>query len=123
MPKKVILLLVLICVAPVVAGAASEGGLTFLGNIEEVSSKTQMTPMGATEKFLVIKLDSKPKIDFRITAGDAARFGLIDTTQPSAVLRPGQVKGIGWKVRLTCNKQERFAGGPIYMVVKLERLD
>jgi hypothetical protein len=123
MPKRVILLLVLICVAPVVAGAASEKGLTFVGNIEEISSKTQMSGIGAMERFLTIKLDSKPKLDFRITAGDAASFGLIDTAQPSAVLRPGQVKGVGWKVRLTCNKQEKFGGDPIYMVVKLERLD
>jgi len=79
--------------------------------------------VGATEKFLTIKLDNKPKLDFRITTEDAARFGLTDTAQPSAVITPGKIKGVGWKVRLTCDKQVKLGGEPHYMVLKLERLD
>jgi hypothetical protein len=123
MLKKVILLVVLICAVPVLAAAAQSKGLTFVGKIDEIAAKTQMTAIGATERFLTIKLDSKPKLDFRITARDAARFGLTDTSQPSAVLTPGQVNGVGWKVRLTCDKHEQFGGDPIYRVIKLEKLD
>ena len=53
---------------------------------------------------------------------NAARFGLIDTDQPSAVITPGKVKGLGWKVRLTCDKKSTL-GEPTYMVTNLERLD
>jgi hypothetical protein len=123
MLKKVILLFVLICAATVFAAAAQDSGLTFLGNIEEISTKTTMTPMGGMEKYLVLKLDSKPRIDFRVTGSDAARFGIIDSSQPSAVLTPDKIKGVGWKVRLTCNKSETLGGPPIYLVTKLERLD
>jgi hypothetical protein len=125
MLKKVLFLGVLICLVPVLAGAASERGLTFVGKIEEIAIKSTISPvgMGPGEKSLVIKLDSKPKIDFRITNKDAARYGLIDTSRTSAVLLPGQVKGVGWKVRLTCNKEERLGGEPTYLVTKLERLD
>ncbi|OGP70661.1 MAG: hypothetical protein A2Z73_06440 [Deltaproteobacteria bacterium RBG_13_60_28] len=121
MLKKAILLLVLIW-AVTVFSAAAQTTLIFVGKIEEVATKTQMTGMGSTEKYLSIKLDSKPKLDFRITARDAARFGLTDTAQPSAVITPGKIKGVGWKVRLTCDKKTTL-GDPIYMVLKLERLD
>lgn len=121
MLKKVILLLVLIW-AVTVFSAAAQTTLIFVGKIEEIATKTQMTAVGATERYLTIKLDSKPKLDFRITTRDAARFGLTDTAQPSAVLTPGQVNGLGWKVRLTCDKKTTL-GDPIYLVLKLERLD
>jgi hypothetical protein len=123
MRKKVIFLFLLICLVPVLAWAGSEKGLTYVGKIEEIATKTNMTPMGTREKVLVIKLDSKPKLNFRMAARDAARFGLIDNAQLKAVLTPGQVKGVGWKVRLTCDKEEQWGGEPIYQVVKLEKLD
>jgi hypothetical protein len=122
MLKKVILLLVLIC-AVTVFSTAAQTTLLFVGKIEEISLKTNMKPLGGSEKILVIKLDTKPKLDFRMTARDATRYKLIDTAQPSAVLTPGQVNGVGWKVRLTCNKQEILGGEPHYQVIKLERLD
>ena len=123
MLKKVIILLVLALLPAVTVLAASEQttGLTFVGKIEEIASKTVMGTLG-TERFLTIKLDSKPKLDFRITAMNAARFGLIDTDQPSAVITPGKVKGLGWKVRLTCDRKTSL-GDPVYMVTNVERLD
>jgi hypothetical protein len=120
--KKIIPLIILFMAAMVIAAGAQDKA-TFSGKIEEIAIKTTMTPVGAMEKSLVIKLDSQPKKDIRAAAADAARFGLIDTDQPGAVLKPGQVKGVGWKVRLTCEKKSSFGGDPVYQVVNLEKLD
>ena len=106
----------------VLAASEQSTGLTFVGKIEEIASKTVTGPVGAMEKYLSIKLDSKPKLDFRVTNIDASRFGLIDTAQPSAVLTPGKIKGLGWKVRLTCDKKTTMSD-PYYLVTNLERLD
>jgi hypothetical protein len=120
--KKIIPLIILFMAVTVIAAGAQEKA-TFTGKIEEIAIKTTMTPVGAMEKSLVIKLDSQPKKDIRTTAADAARFGLIDTDQPGSVLKPGQVKGVGWKVRLTCEKKSTFGGEPTYQVINLEKLD
>jgi len=126
MLKKVIILLVLLSVPAMVLAASEQStGLIFLGKIDEISLKSNISPvgMGPVEKSLAIKLDSKPNLDIRITSRDAARFGLIDTPSPSAVLAPGKIKGQGWNVRLTCDKKTVFGGESIYMVTKLEKLD
>jgi len=120
--KKLILLMILLFVVTVLTAGAQEK-ISFTGKIEEIAIKTAMTPLGAMEKSLVIKLDSQPKKDIRAAAADAARFGLIDTDQPGAVLKPGQVKGVGWKVRLACEKKSSFGGDPVYQVINLEKMD
>ncbi|MBI4642504.1 MAG: hypothetical protein HY790_01190 [Deltaproteobacteria bacterium] len=123
MLKKIFpIVLLLLFAFTALAGAAQDTGLTFVGKIEEIAIKTSMGPMGGMEKNLAIKLDSKPKLDIRVTTRDASRFGLIDTDQPSAVLTPGKIKGLGWKVRLTCDKKTTMSE-PFYMVTNLERLD
>jgi hypothetical protein len=122
MLKKIVLLLVLLFVVMVLSGAEQTTGLIFEGKIQEISSKTTLTPT-SKENFLVIKLDSKPNVEFRLTAADGARFGLIETKGPSPIITPGRVKGLGWKVRLTCDKQTFAFSNPIYMVTNLERLD
>jgi hypothetical protein len=122
---KRIFLLVLLLVALAVfaeATAARDTGLTFTGKIEEVAIKTSVGPMGGMEKNLAIKLDSKPKLDFRMSTGNAARYGLLETDQPSLVMTPGKIKGVGWKVRLTCDKKETMSE-PYYVVTRLERLE
>jgi hypothetical protein len=122
MLKKFFPILLLLFAFADLSMAAQDTGLTFVGKIEEISMKTSMGPMGGMEKNLAIKLDSKPKLDFRMTAMDASRFGLIDTDQPSAVLTPGKIKGLGWKVRVTCDKKATM-GDPYYLVTNLEKLD
>jgi len=123
MLKKIILLLIVIWPLTALAAGEQSMGLIFTGKIEEISSRTDMMPnIGAREKFLIIKLDSKPKTEFRITAKNAARFGLIDNEEPGAVITPGKIKGLGWKVRLTCDKKGTF-GEPYYLVSNLEKLD
>jgi hypothetical protein len=124
MVKKIFLILAMVVAPAVTALAADQStGLIFTGKIEELALKTSMlTELGKAERYLSIKLDNKPKGDFRIKTKDAARFGLIENTEPSAVLTPGKVRGVGWKVRLTCNKKLTL-GEPIYLVTSLERLD
>lgn len=125
MTKKIILFLILLAL-PVMALAGTEQttGLIYLGKIEEIAVKSVISPvgMGSSQKYLSIKLDSNPKMDFRVTAADAVRFHLLDTDQPSAVMAPGRLKGQGWKVRLTCEKKTT-AGEPFYLVIRLDRLD
>ncbi|MHB8068005.1 MAG: hypothetical protein ACYDIC_08905 [Desulfobaccales bacterium] len=125
MMKKIILFLICLSL-PLMALAGTEQttGLTYIGKIEEIAVKSVISPvgMGAAQKYLSIKLDSKPKLDFRVTAKDAVTFHLTDTDQPSAVLAPGKLKGQGWKVRLTCEKKTTM-GEPFYLVTNLERLD
>ena len=125
MTKKIILFLIIFTL-PVMALAGMEQttGFIFSGKIEEIAVKNVISPagIGPAKKFVSIKLDSKPKLDIRVTAEDAVSFHLLKTDQPSAVLTPGKLQGQGWKVRLTCNKMTT-AGEPFYLVVKLERLD
>lgn len=123
MTKNIILFLILLSL-PVMALAGTEQttGLTYIGKIEEIAVKSVISPTGPMEKYVSIKLDSKPKLDFRVTAKDAVTFHLIATDQPSAVLAPGKLKGQGWKVRLTCEKKTTM-GEPFYLVTNLERLD
>jgi hypothetical protein len=126
MLKKVILFVLMLSLPAMVLAAPDQStGLIFIGKIEEIALKSNISPkgMGPVEKTLAIKLDSKPHLDLRITTKDAARFGLIDTAHPSAVLMPGQVKGVGWRVRLTCDKITVFGGESIYKVVKVDRLN
>jgi hypothetical protein len=127
MLKKVILFILSLCMVTMLAGtvlAALEqtSGLTFVGKIEELAIKTTMTPVGGMEKFLAIKLDSKPKMDFRVSLKDAASYGLIDRDHLSTVLTPDKIKGLGWKVRLTCDKKSTMSD-PNYLVTNLKRLD
>ncbi len=125
MTKKIILFLILLSLpAMALAGMEQTTGFIFTGKIEEIAVKSVISPvgMGPGRKFVSIKLDSKPKLDIRVTAEDAVSFHLLKTDQPSAVLTPGKLQGQGWKVRLTCDKKTT-AGEPFYLVIKLERLD
>ena len=118
--KKVILFVVLICLGTVFSAAAAD--VTFKGKIEEIAMKTMLTPLGGSEKMVILKLDTEPDLEFLVTASDAVKIGLI-TSRPSIVLRPSQVKGVGWKVILTCTKRSTFGGEPTYPVKKLKILD
>jgi len=122
MLKKIFPLVLLLVGLSAISAAARDTGLTFTGKIEEIAIKTSVGPLGGMEKNLAIKLDTKPKLDIRVSTRDAHRFGLIDTDQPSMVMTPGKIKGLGWKVRLTCDKKTTMSE-PFYVVTKLERLD
>ncbi|MDD2902698.1 MAG: hypothetical protein PHU44_09730 [Syntrophales bacterium] len=120
--KKIILLAVLVCMGTVVSAAAQDSVQTFTGKIEEIAMKTMLSPMGGSEKMVTLKLNTHPKLEFRMRASDATMIGLI-TSQSSAILMPNQVKGVGWKVTLTCEKKTTFGGEPVYLVTKLLKHD
>ena len=106
-----------------VGAASGQATVYFRGKITEIS-KAMAMGLGKTGTFFIIKLDSKPKLDFRISQEDAVKFGLIEATGSAAVLTPKQLKGVGWQVKLTCSKEEQTFGiAPIYWVRSVERMN
>ncbi len=74
--------------------------------------------------FYTLKLSEYPKIQFRLTPADAARFGVIDKAGPTGVVTPKMSKGMGWRVKLTCdNKNLGEYKAPVYKVTSLVRLE
>jgi len=68
-------------------------------------------------------LDEYPRAQFRLTLDDAVRYGLIEKAGPTGVVTPKMSKGIGWKVKLTCDPN--YAGdpkSPTYKVTSLVKL-
>jgi hypothetical protein len=106
------------------AGAVSaQTTKTFTGKITEIAKGSQLD-IAKTDIFYTIKLEEHPKIQFRLTPEDAARFGVIDKAGPTGVLTPKMNKGLGWSVKLTCdgnNLGENRA--PVYKVTALVRLE
>ncbi len=103
-------------------GAAyGQPGIYYTGKITEISKGTPLG-LGKTGTFFIIKLDSTPKMDFRILQEDAVRYGLIEAAGSSAVLTPKQIKGLGWQVKLTCSKEEQLGGPSLFWVKSLERM-
>jgi hypothetical protein len=106
------------------AGAASGKAtiIIFTGKVQEIRAATELD-IGKTEKFIIVKLDSPPKAEFRLTTAEAARYGLIDPTGPSQIITPKKAKGLGWKVKLTCdNEPTGPLDSPVYRVKSLERI-
>jgi len=105
-----------------VAAADGQTTVSFDGKIIEISKGTALAP-GETGTFFIIRLDSKPKEEFRISREDAVKYGLIEAGA-SGVLTLKQPKGLGWKVRLTCSKEVKpFSSITIYQVRSLERMN
>jgi hypothetical protein len=118
--KSLILCGLLVCA--LAAGAYGQAIVYFHGKITEISKTAPMVP-GETKTFLIIKLDTKPNMEFRISRENALKYGLIEAGA-SGFLTPKQLKGLGWKVKLTCSKEEKaFSGTPIYQVISLERVN
>jgi len=104
------------------AGAAQGQAVTktFTGIIKEIGKATSIRG----DIFYIIKLEEYPNPEFRISAKDAAHFGVIDAAGPTGVVTPKKSKGIGWKVKLTTeNKYEGTLNAPSYRVISLERLN
>ena len=84
----------------------------FTGKITEIARGTQLD-VGKKDTFYMLRLDDYPKIEFRLASEDAVRFGVIEAAGPTAVVTPKKSKGLGWKVKLTCDaKNTRVAQGP-----------
>ena len=105
-----------------VGAVYGQAGTYYTGSITEISKGTPLG-LGKTGTFFIIKLDSKPKMEFRVSREDAVKYGLIEAAGSSAVLTPKQIKGLGWQVKLTCSKEEQLGSPPIYQVKSLERMN
>jgi len=68
-------------------------------------------------------LDEHPNIKFRLTLDDAVKFGVIENAGPTGVVTPKMSKGMGWKVKLTCEtKNYGETRSPVYKVTSLEKM-
>jgi len=105
-------------------GAAAYGQTTvyFEGKITEISKTTQVG-LGETGTFYLIRLDTRPNMDFRISRERAVKYGLIEAGS-AEFLTPRQLKGLGWQVKLTCSREMKaFSTTPIYQVESVQRLN
>jgi hypothetical protein len=116
----------LLLLAFFLAGAPASSGApaiaTFTGKIQDIRKATALG-LGKRETFYTIKLDSQPRPEFRLSDDDAVYYGLVDPAGPSMVVTPKMKKGLGWKVRLTCDNPTGSLSAPVYRVRSLERLD
>jgi hypothetical protein len=105
-------------------GAVNAQGIKyFTGKITEIARASEMEPL-KKGNFYLLRLDAYPDTGFRLSSEDAVRYGVIDVTGPSGVVTPKKSKGLGWKVKLTCDgKNLGLNNAPIYKVTSLERLD
>jgi hypothetical protein len=95
---------------------------TFTGKIQDIRKATKLGP-GKSGTFYIIKLDNRPKFEFRLAEDDAVHYGLVAATGPSTVVTPKMKKGLGWKVKLTCDNPSGSLSAPVYRVRSLERLE
>ena len=96
---------------------------TFTGKITEIATGSELD-IAKRDVFYIVKLEEYTKIKFRLTPEDAVKFGVIDKAGPTGVVTPKMSKGLGWKVKLTCNTNNLGdTKVPVYQVTSLERLE
>jgi hypothetical protein len=105
------------------AGAAhGQATKSFTGTIIELSRGTQLEP-GKKDTFYTLRLEDYPNTEFRFASEDAVRFGIVAPGGPGEVLTSKMSKGVGWKVKLTCDANKAGSlKNPVYKVISLERL-
>jgi hypothetical protein len=106
------------------AGAAyGQATKSFTGKITEITRGTELD-VGKKDTFYTLRLEDYPNTEFRLTSEDAVRFGVVAAGGPAQVVTSKMSKGLGWKVKLTCDAHK---GGslkaPLYKVISLVRLD
>jgi hypothetical protein len=121
------LVLLLVEVGPTLAqyGGPTLGQATktFTGKITEIAMGTELDILKSA-KFYIVRLEEYPKIQFRLSLEDAERYGLVARGGPTGVVTPKMSKGIGWRVKLTCDPY--YAGdikSPTYRVTALQKLE
>jgi len=121
--NKIILGLALVFLLGAVGPVSGQTTKTFTGKISEIAKGSELD-IAKTDTFYMVKLEEYPKIRFRLTPEDAVRFGVIEKAGPTGVVTPKMSKGMGWKVKLTCNASNLGDFKvPVYKVTALERLD
>jgi hypothetical protein len=121
--NKIILGLALIFLLGVVGPVSGQATKTFTGKIIEIAKGTELD-LNKKGSFYTLRLEEHPKIQFRVAPDDAVRFGVVDATGTSGVLTPKKSKGLGWKVKVTCDANKTGPlDAPSYKVISLERLE
>ncbi len=96
---------------------------TFTGKISEIDRGTELD-VDKRDIFYTLRLAEHPGFIFRLTPEEAVKSGVIEATGNTVVLTPRMSKGLGWKVKLTC--EARYTGkseSPTYRVLAVERLE
>jgi hypothetical protein len=120
---KIILGLALVFLIASVGLGFAQATKTFTGKITEIAKGTELG-LGKKDIFYALRLDEYPNIKFRLSTEDAVRFGVIKDAGPTGVVTPKHSKGLGWKVRLTCDPNNLGQiKTPVYRVTSLVRLD
>jgi hypothetical protein len=106
------------------AGAAhAQATKSFSGKITQIAKGTQLD-VGKQGTFYMVRLEEHPSIEFRLASEDAVRFGVVAAGGPAQVATSKMSKGLGWKVKLTCDAHKTGSlKNPVYKVMSLERLD
>jgi hypothetical protein len=120
--SKVLLGLGLVLVIVWAGAAHGQVSKSFTGKITEIARGTQLD-VGKRDTFYILRLDDYPKTEFRLASEDAVKFGVIEAAGPTAVVTPSKSKGLGWKVKLTCDANKTGSlKVPVYKIISLERL-
>ena len=120
--NKALLGLGLVLVIAWAGAALGQATKTFTGKITEIARGTQLD-VGKKDTFYILRLEDYPNIEFRLASEDAVRFGVIEAAGPTQVVTPKMSKGLGWKVKLTCDANKTGSlKTPVYKVISLERL-
>ncbi len=120
---KLTFLMVLVLWLALAGPLAGQTTKTFTGKITEIARGTELD-IAKHDVFYVIKLEEYPKIKFRMTPEEAVKFGVIEQAGPTGLVTPKMSKGMGWKVKLTCNATNLGDFNvPVYRVTSLERLE
>lgn len=117
--SKLIIVLVLVLLLVDLGPIFGQVNKTFTGKIVEIARGTELD-LNKYANFFIVRLDEYPNVQFRLTSEDAVRYGLIEKAGPTGVVTPKMSKGIGWKVKLTCDP--KYAGDgktPTYRVTSL----
>lgn len=124
MTRKIIIILGL-AVTLLLAGAGpilAQPSKSFTGKISEIAKGAELD-IAKHGIYYIVRLDEYPNVQFRLSPDDAARYGLIDKMGPTGVVTPKMNKGVGWRVKITCDA--RYLGDskyPTYMVTDFKKL-
>jgi len=112
------MLVLVIAWSPAPQGPATQ---TFTGKITEIAKGTELG-LNKSGSFYTILLEEYPNIHFHVSPQDAVAFGVVEPGG-TMVLTPKHIKGLGWKVKLTCDGEKAGSlKAPVYKVKNLERL-
>jgi hypothetical protein len=120
-PKKILGITLVLVLAGVASGLAQTKTIT--GTIAEIARGTELD-VGMHGTFYILRLKEYPKSEFRLTREEAVRSGVIKATGPTMVLTPKMSRGLGWKVKLTCDPD--FSGSfdfHTYKVLSVKKLN